>query len=239
MTLAGRLKSIWITLVAATLLAGCEEATSRLDNYELHGIDVSHYQSFINWPLVAQQGVDFAFVKASEGATLQDTLFRENWRHIRAASLVRGAYHFFRPRVSARSQVDNFISMVDLEYGDLPPVLDVEVLDGADKIQLITGMRTWLFLIELEYQVKPIIYTNLQFYNRYLAGHFADYPLWIARYNRREPVLACGREWDFWQYGNRGRIEGMNGFVDFNVFRGSRPALDSLCAAPIPILSAR
>ncbi len=226
-------------LTTIIFLVSCEETTRRLDTYQVQGIDVSHYQSHIDWSLVAGQALDFAFVKATEGATLSDTLFCQNWEAMKQAGLLRGAYHFYRPRVSARKQVENFSSLVDLEYGDLPPVLDVEVLDGAGKIQLITGMRTWLFLVELKYQVKPIIYTNLKFYNKYLAGQFDEYPLWIARYNRREPVLACGREWDFWQYGNRGQLEGIEGDVDFNVFRGSRSALDSLRTTPVPILSGR
>jgi lysozyme len=226
-------------LTAIVLIVSCEEGTRRLADYEVHGIDVSHYQSHIDWAIVAGQALDFAFVKATEGATLADTLFCQNWEQMKQAGLVRGAYHFYRPRIAARTQAENFTSLVELEFGDLPPVLDVEILDGADKIQLITGMRTWLFLVELKYQVKPIIYTNLKFYNKYLAGQFDEYPLWIARYNRREPVLACGRPWDFWQYGNRGRLAGIEGYVDFNVFRGSRSALDSLCTAPLPILSER
>jgi lysozyme len=70
-----------------------------------------------------------------------------------------------------------------------------------------------------------------------LAGHFDEYPLWIARYNTREPTLACGRDWQFWQYGSRGKIEGISGNVDFNVFHGSLEQLDSLCYYELPVLS--
>ena len=126
---------------------------------------------------------------------------------------------------------------VELSYGDLPPVLDVEVLDGVSKPTLIAGIKSWLFTVELHYGIKPILYTNLKFYNKYLAGHFEGYPLWIARYNTRQPILACGSEWQFWQYGNRGQLDGIEGDVDFNVFHASLDALDSLCLKPKPILS--
>jgi len=69
----------------------------------------------------------------------------------------------------------------------------------------------------------------LHFYNRHLAGYFSEYPLWIARYHRREPSLACGTDWVFWQYGHRGRLEGIAGPVDFNVFHGSLEQLEALC----------
>lgn len=221
------------------LLTSCTVDTKRMENYGVQGIDVSHYQSSVDWPVVAAQGFDFAFVKATEGATLNDSLFCRNWPEMKKAGLIRGAYHFFRPKTPVAEQVDNFSSWVELEHGDLPPVLDVEVLDGVDKIQLITGIRTWLFMVELKYNIRPIIYTNLKFYNRHLAGQFDDYPLWIARYHWREPVLACGRTWDFWQYGNRGRMDGVRGFVDFNVFNGDRSALEALCLAPARVLSRR
>lgn len=225
---------ISILIVALT---ACEYKTVRLQRFEVHGIDVSHYQSRINWDSVMGEEIHFAFVKASEGISMNDTLFCRNWEEMKRIGLYRGAYHFFRPTLPAELQADNFLNTVEMEYGDLPPVLDVEVLDGASKVQLITGVRTWLYLVEIRYNLRPILYTNLKFYNKYLAGHFDDYPIWIARYNSREPRLACGRDWQFWQYGNRGRLSGISGHVDFNVFNGSLEELESLCFSPPLILS--
>lgn len=217
----------------------CQYETERLDRYELHGIDVSHYQSYIHWPTIAGQEIAFVFVKATEGMQMYDTLYCHNWDAIRAAGLKRGAYHFYRPNVSPHLQAANFTFWVELERGDLPPVLDVEVIDGVSKHKLLEGIKTWLELVEIHYGVKPILYTNLKLYNQLLAGQFDEYPIWIARYNTRQPILACGRDWQFWQYGNRGRLEGIQGYVDFNVFSGNRRELDSLCVAPKVILSRR
>ncbi len=215
-----------------TLLWACDQHTIRRYDYTVHGIDISHYQSFINWDTVVAQEVHFAFVKATEGLSMSDTMFCYNWSEMKRVGIKRGAYHFYRPTLSPREQADHFSRMVEMEYGDLPPVLDVEVLDGVSKTILINGIRTWLYQVEIRYNVKPIIYTNLKFYNRILAGHFDDYPIWIARYSFREPTLACGRDWHFWQYGNRGRIKGIHGDVDFNVFNGTELDLEQLCLTP-------
>jgi len=229
-----------IITIALVLFAGtyaCERMGVPLPAYGVHGIDVSHYQSHIDWEDVAGEGVDFAFVKATEGITLFDTLFCNNWTESRAAGVKRGAYHFFRPTYSAHQQADHFIERVEMEEGDLPPVLDVEVLDGASRVELLKGMYIWLFRVEIAYGIKPIIYTNQKFYNRHLAGHFEDYPLWIARYNIFPPNLANQSEWDFWQYGDRARLNGIHGYVDVNVFHGDTAELEALTLQPKRILS--
>jgi lysozyme len=200
-----------------------------MSGYEVHGIDISHYQSFVNWDTVATQGVRFAFMKATEGHEFVDTMFCHNWEATQQVGIKRGAYHFFRPTLNARTQALNFRKSVTLQVGDLPPVLDVEVVDGATKTEVIVGVKTWLDMTEIHYGIRPIIYTNLKFYNKYLVGHFDEYPMWIARYNNyAQPKLAAGKKWDFWQYGNRGRLRGIDGDVDFNVFRGSILELEEM-----------
>lgn len=213
-------------------LSACRYETTRLRDFAVHGIDISHYQSVVNWDTVAQQSLHFAFVKATEGVSFLDSLFCHNWSEIKRVGLKRGAYHFFRPTLPAETQFYNFAHSVEMAWGDLPPVLDVEVMDDATKVELITGMRTWLYLAEIRYRIKPIIYTNQKFYNRYLAGHFDEYPIWIARYNDSRPDLAYDRDWHFWQYGNRGRLPGIEGYVDFNVFFGDLFQLEDMCWTP-------
>lgn len=197
--------------------------------FEIHGIDVSHYQARINWDTIAAQAIDFAFVKATEGTDHTDSLFSTNWSNIKRVGMKRGAYHFFRPRSSVLQQAQNFMDHVQLEKGDLPPVLDVEVTDGASDELVIKRIRTWVEIIEHHYKIRPIIYTNLNFYRRYIKQNFDNYPIWIARYNTLEPKLGNDQDWCFWQYGNRGQLKGIKGFVDFNVFKGSFLELESLC----------
>lgn len=210
------------------LFSSCHLETKRLEHFEVHGIDVSHYQAKINWDEVVGEDVAFSFVKATEGKELQDSTYNYNWSEIKRVGMKRGAYHFFRPSISAEAQAKNFISLVDLNSGDLPPVLDVEVLDGISQKVMINRLKTWLNIVENHYNIRPIIYTNLNFYNKHIAGNFKRYPVWVARYNYEAPSLKCGTNWDFWQYGNRGQLAGIEGDVDFNVFRGTYEELSEM-----------
>ena len=231
-----------ITLLGVFLLVAaysCDWLSVRLHRFGIRGIDVSHYQSAILWEEVFKQDIDFVFVKATEGNYLSDSLFARNWDAIREHGIRRGAYHFFRASTPAEEQALNFIRNVPMEEGDLPPVLDVEVLDGLTKPEVLARMQTWLFMVEIAYGVKPIIYTNQKFYNTNLAGYFSSYPLWIARYNSRGPRLADGRKWTFWQHRDTGRLPGISGNVDFNVFRGSLVELETLCMKPKLAVSMR
>ena len=176
------------------LLHACQYETERSDRYELQGIDVSHYQSYINWPAIAQQGISFAFIKATEGKEMHDTLFCHNWNEIWQAGLKRGAYHFFDQLFLPKSK-QKFYVLADLQVGDLPPVLDVEVLDGASQQQLLEGIKTWLELVEIHYEIKPILYTNLNFITNYSPANLMNIPfgsLVTMNVNPSLPVAAIG-----------------------------------------------
>lgn len=194
------------------------------NEYEIHGIDVSRYQHIIAWEevrdmQVADIRIGFAFIKATEGVGNVDPQFARNWRRSRASKLVRGAYHFFIASKDGRLQAQNFIRRVELESGDLPPVLDVEQRNGVSKAQLQREVKEWLAIVENHYKVKPIIYTNVDFYHQNLGSAFDDYPLWVAHYyEQRQPRIK--RDWNFWQHSDRGRVNGITQPVDFNAFSG-------------------
>lgn len=197
------------------------ERTPALAGYKVRGVDVSAYQGEVDWRRVAREpGVKFAFIKATEGRSWVDPYFDENWDGARAAKLATGAYHYFRPKRDARQQADLFVGQVKLGPGDLPPVLDVERVDGRSPDELRRGVRTWLKLVGRRYGVKPILYTNHDFYVQYLHGHFDDYPLWLAHYEVRYPRLDRKR-WIIWQHSDEMLLPGIHGYVDGNVFAGS------------------
>jgi lysozyme len=193
-------------------------------NYNVHGIDVSKYQQLINWDAVKAMNVQntrihFAFIKATEGNDHRDVYFKRNWRKAKEAGVVRGAYHFFIPSKDGTVQARNFIQTVQLQPGDLPPVVDVEQINGTGKAILQQRVKAFVYAVELAYGVKPIIYTNADFYKAYLSNVFDDYPLWVAHYLRPvEPRI--NRDWHFWQHSESGHVNGINGKVDFNVFNG-------------------
>lgn len=201
-------------------------------NYTIHGIDVSKYQQIIDWESVKGMSVDqvkigFAFIKATEGNGNEDRCFKRNWKKTKDAGVVRGAYHFFLATKSGRTQAENFIASVDLSPGDLPPVLDVEQTYGVPPERLRQRVKEWLVIVENYYGIRPIIYTNVDFYKQYLKDDFDDYPLWVAHYLQREKPRIY-RAWHFWQHSEQGRVNGILNKVDFNVFNGDSTEFRSL-----------
>ena len=194
------------------------------ENYSIHGIDISKYQSTISWEEVKLMKIKeiqlcFSFIKATEGIGNTDPLFKRNWKKSKDNGIVRGAYHFFIASKDGRMQAENFIKRVELETGDMPPVLDVEQLNGATVTQLKREAKVFLDIVENHYGVRPIIYTNVDFYTRNLGDEFDAYPLWVAHYYQpSHPRIKRG--WSFWQHSDEGRVNGINGKVDFNVFNG-------------------
>ena len=160
------------------------------EGYEIHGIDISHHQGEIDWDELRDNGmidkypIRFVMIKATEGASLIDENFHDNFEQAREHGFTRGAYHFYSVRSSAKDQAEHFISEVKLENGDLPPVLDVEKKPNTQTDQEFKeSILLWLQLVEHQYGVKPIIYTYYKFKMRYLSDPvFDQYPYWIAHY---------------------------------------------------------
>ncbi|MEM7040308.1 MAG: glycoside hydrolase family 25 protein [Bacteroidota bacterium] len=192
----------------------------------IRGIDVSHYQGKIDWKKVKRSGVEFAFIKASEGKSLKDDKFKQNWKAARKARVLRGAYHFFRPSVDAEKQATFFLKQFKMQEGDLPPVLDLEVTDGQSAATIRAGALKWMQIVERKTGVRPVLYTMPRFARDYLDDDFADYPLWLAHLRSRPPRSPKNwQKWSFWQYSHSGRVRGIRGKVDLNVFSGSKAAL--------------
>jgi lysozyme len=184
-------------------------------NYTL-GIDVSHYQGEVNWPAVAGSGVRFAFIKATDGIQDIDPRFARNWAGAKAAGIVRGAYHFFRPALDAQRQAAHFVSVVTMDDMALPPALDVEVTDGLDRAALQAGIRTWLETVRVACGCRPVLYTDPSFWNDSVAADFSDYPLWLACYADAPEIPATWQAWTFWQHTDAGEVNGISGQVDLD-----------------------
>ena len=199
--------------------------------YQVHGIDISHYQGDIDWKRLAQtrQGrfpVQFIFMKATEGGDYADKKFVENFDSAKGHGFIRGAYHFYNPKTDADKQADFFINTVKLEPGDLPPVLDIEK-KSRDVKKLQDDLKIWLRKVENHYGVKPIIYASYKFKTRYLSDSvFNSYPYWIAHYYV-DSVRYQG-EWKFWQHTDVGTLPGIDEKVDLNIFNGGKSELDAL-----------
>ena len=207
--------------------------------YTVHGIDVSHYSCAIDWDEVNRMNqngirVSFAYMRATRGLDLIDYQFSTNWETAKEANILRGAYHFYKFRDNAVDQARFFMSNVPIEHGDLPPVLDIESDNDIDdrrllKADVLRGIAAWLQVVEEQTGVRPMIYTNLDYYKRYIASNFTKYPIWIASYKSKGSViLPDNRQWFFWQFSDKARCNGISEPIDMNVFAGTIQDLFSL-----------
>ncbi len=207
----------------------------------MSGIDVSHFQQEIDWHQVHTVGIAFAFIKATDGTTVADRRFAIHWRQSKAARVLRGAYHFFRPQLDPEAQAKFFLERLNEDYGELPPVLDVESLStGISSEQVIAGAKRWIDFISAVIHRKAILYTGSAFWRNTLRNStaLADCPLWVAHYTSGPNPLvpSAWPKWTFWQFSQRGKMAGIEGFVDLDVFNGTAAELEAFCMSPSPTL---
>ncbi len=198
--------------------------------YSVRGIDVSGHQGIIDWDRLKAAGIEFAYIKASEGETFNDPRFSRNWYGAEQAGIPRGAYHFFTQCRSGKVQAENFIRVVPVDPDALPPVIDAErmgpclqtpaVKDVAAEIQVLMAA------LQAQYKVRPIIYTTREFNDAYLAGKFPTERFWVRRLFLAPRFRE--KQWVFWQYHDSGRRAGVSGPVDLDVFRGTAAELQAL-----------
>ncbi len=206
------------------------------------GIDVSHWQGDIHWGAVKAAGKHFAFIKATDGTSFVDPSFAENWGGAKAAGILRGAYHFFRPLQNARNQAELFLQTVEMTGEDLPPVLDLEIGDNLRSATIIERVETWMQAVEAGTGRKPIIYSGVSFLNDFFSipgggppAWAKDHLLWIANYlglAATQPNMPRGWDrWAIWQHSASGRVDGISGNVDLNWFNGTLDELFALVEA--------
>ncbi len=196
--------------------------------YPVRGVDVSTYQGVIDWEALADQRIDFAFIKATEGSSFVDPKFHTNYENAQKTELRIGAYHFFSFDSAGKTQAENFINNVEKIDNMLPPVIDLEFYGdkAKDPPKAEDVKRELDVLIEMlteHYGMKPIIYATAESYDLYLANDYLDIDIWFRNVITKAK-LSDGRKWTFWQFSNRGKLDGYKGkeeFIDLNVFYGS------------------
>jgi len=213
-------------LMAVMVFGGDSEPAIELpacvDGPVTPGIDVSYYQGTIRWPRVRKAGIRFAFIRVSDGLTVRDTMFTQNWAGAKHAQLRRGVYQHFRPDESATAQAELVIAAVSRDPGELPPVIDVEVTGGKSPAQVERQVRAWVERIRAKLHVEPIVYTSPEFWKDAVGGaDLSTLPLWVAHYTSECPrVPAPWTGWRFWQHSESGQVPGIQGPVDLDVLAG-------------------
>lgn len=200
------------------------------------GIDVSCWQGEINWDLVKNDGISFAFIKATEGVDYEDENFSKNLKEAKEAGIFVGAYHFCTPASveDAVNEAEYFINVIK-KYGgfdllDLPPVIDIENNRALSKKQISKIVRTWIDKVKEETNVQPIIYSYTHFIQDYLDESLGNIPLWLACYDSEQPPdSSAWKSWLLLQYTSKGNVSGINGDVDINEFNGDETELKLFC----------
>lgn len=215
----------------------------------VYGIDISRYQHEIGkkkYPILWDklrirhlgttsnkriQGkvdypVSFLFIKATEGTSVRNRYFDADLKAARKHRLPVAAYHFFSPRPNGAAQAKHFLKFAKTNLATLPPMLDVE--PSHAEIQRMGGIDVlfrevliWLRIVEKQTGHRPLLYISQSFVNRYMGDApeaLKEYSVWVARYGEFKPYVKLL----LWQLSPDGRVEGIRGDVDINVFNGSK-----------------
>ena len=165
---------------------------------EHYGVDVSAHQNHIDWPRVAGDGIDFAYIKASEGGDFVDRRFSENWRGAGEAGLDRGAYHFFSLCTPGVVQARNFLAVAPPDPMALAPAVDLELAGNCgerpDTAAVHAELDAFLRQVEDAWRTEVVLYVGDDFEARYGVRRCAARPLWHRRFLLRPDV----DDWQIW-----------------------------------------
>ena len=187
--------------------------------YPVRGVDVSSYQGEIDWETLENQDIDFAFIKATEGSGYEDEYFQQNFQNASETGIRIGAYHFFSFDSSGITQAENFIKTVPKTQNMLPPVIDLEFYaqhgsDPPEKEETRYNLQKMIDAVYDYYGLMPVIYvTDIRIRSIFTKAELPD-----------------ERKWTFWQYCNRGRLDGYDGaeqYIDLNVFNGTKEEFEN------------
>ena len=168
--------------------------------------------------------VSFVYIKSTQGNAIINKYYKADYQSCRREKIPVGAYHFFSTKMGAREQAVHFLSNTRFQQGDLPPMLDIEPSDkqieqmGGPEV-MFAEIRQWLLAVERAVGVRPLLYVNQRFVNTWLdraPDLKTGYHYWIARYGEYKPDIHLA----LWQLSADGRVRGIRGDVDLNVFNG-------------------
>lgn len=168
--------------------------------------------------------VSFVYIKSTESTSIRNRHYAADYKQARKAGLRCGAYHFFSTKTDAKAQAAFFLKHTFFRPGDFPPVLDVEPSEsqirkmGGEGV-LLNAIRTWMRTVTNRTGIKPVLYVNQAFVDRHLVNApdiKRDYNVWIARYGEYKPDVRLV----YWQLCPDGKVTGIHGNVDINVFNG-------------------
>ena len=199
--------------------------------FPVRGMDAARFQTFVDWERAKSVGIEFAFLKATEGGDLKDIQFDDHWRQAGRAGIKRGAYHFYYFCTTPEVQAQFFIDTVPRTRGSLPPVLDMEwnpfspsCKRRPDAATVRNEMQRWMDIVTAHFGQTPIIYTTPRFFRENGLSAFKGVDFWLRTTAKAPRETFPGQPWRFWQYTATGTLPNTPGPVDINVFNGTAEA---------------
>ncbi|SEP77644.1 lysozyme [Loktanella sp. DSM 29012] len=196
--------------------------------YPVHGLDVSRYQTDIDWRTARAAGIRFVYIKATEGGDLSDPMFAAHRNGAKAAGVRYGAYHFYYFCRSPQEQAAWFIANVPRDRNALPHVLDLEWNHGSqtcrrrpDGATVRAEAQVFMDIIERHYGRRPLVYTTPDIYRDAGLGALPRTQFWLRSVAAHPAITYSGEGWSFWQYTSTGIVPGVARPVDINAFAGS------------------
>ncbi|QMV16689.1 glycoside hydrolase family 25 protein [Vibrio spartinae] len=190
--------------------------TTGAQHQRAQGIDVSHDQGRVVWRDVIASGIDFVYLKASDGITFLDPMFATNMQALMPHQILVGAYHFFEAGDDPHQQLSNFLRATKGHPLTLAPMVDVEVSRGVKPQVLQTRLRQFLSGVEQATGCTPVIYSYGDFWQTYIGRSFNHYPFWLADYSPEITRPAGLQHIQLWQHSEQGRLPGIRGAVDLD-----------------------
>ena len=192
------------------------------------GIDVSSHQGVIDWNLVAQDGVEFAFIRVgcrgygSEGKLVVDEMFHTNIQQAKEAGVKVGVYMFSQATTEAEldEEVQLVLDNIASYQLDCPVVYDVEMISGNGRMNNLTPEERTNLTLRFCEKIAQAGYRPMIYHNTEMAAIRIDYAAleaydkWYAAYNRR---MFFPYEFKVWQYSDKGSVQGIKTNVDMNI----------------------
>lgn len=185
------------------------------------GIDVSSWQGNIDFAAVKNSGIEFVYIKSSEGTRYIDPYFEQNYQNAKANGLKVGFYHYVTARNTdeARAQANFFARVISNKSPDCRLAMDFESFGNLSVSEINEISRVFLETLESVTGAKAVIYSNAYDARAIFGAELTKYPLWVANYGVSSPQPNGKWEnWVGWQYTSTGRVDGISGYVDRNQF---------------------
>lgn len=186
-------------------------------NNAKQGVDLSHFQGTVNFQEVANSGIHFVYLKATQGTDFIDPSYAAHITAIDKTALLHGAYHYFQPDQDPIAQAKYFLQQVQMSGHVLPPMLDVETTSNESPDSVRKGVAAWLEYVHKALNCRPILYSYGDFWQDNLGPAFNEYPFWLADYSAEPDVPAGLKNMRLWQYSDTGRVPGIENQVDLDV----------------------